>query len=445
MKTEKISFLSALLMNINLMIGSGIFVGPTQMALIAGSASYLTWPLVALCFLPIVWNIVELNRLFPGSGGFYTYASQGLGNTAGFLTAILYIIGYTFSASIELLAMPSALKILFGDYWFFRQTFLCVSAFLIICLIINNFAIKHVSKILGSLTLSKMVPLMTLIVVLPFIFKGYWGTYKEILAVPSALPMAIFGYCGFEYCCNMSHLIKNGKINGPKATILGFAFTALVYTLFHLGLIQLMNPLVLSQEGVAAFANHLPYLSPIIVMILSKIISLATVLTLLAGTIGMININSILMHSLAQDNLFIGSQIFNKKNIFARPWVAILTQGFCIGLIAFLIPNMWIVGSLCNICILGSFLAPLLSLLIMKYKNKQSQLSLLLTICALLIAFGLVIYSWQRLDSSLYNRVMYMLPILILLIVALFLQRKEKSVEASSDLVIADADVILKK
>ena len=54
MKGHKISLMTAILMNINIMVGSGILIGPGIMAGIAGNASFLGWPLVALFFLPMV-------------------------------------------------------------------------------------------------------------------------------------------------------------------------------------------------------------------------------------------------------------------------------------------------------------------------------------------------------------------------------------------------------
>ena len=57
MKHHKISLVTAILMNINIMVGSGILIGPAVMAGIAGNASFLAWLLVALIFLPIVLSL----------------------------------------------------------------------------------------------------------------------------------------------------------------------------------------------------------------------------------------------------------------------------------------------------------------------------------------------------------------------------------------------------
>ena len=88
MKSEesnnKISVLVAIIMNVNIMVGAGIFISPPQMAQTAGSYSYLGWLLSALIFLPVVYASSQLSSHFPGEGGLYSYARRGLGKTAGF-------------------------------------------------------------------------------------------------------------------------------------------------------------------------------------------------------------------------------------------------------------------------------------------------------------------------------------------------------------------------
>ena len=70
MKHHKISLTTAILMNINIMVGSGILIGPGIMAGISGNASFLSWFFVALLFLPIVLSTVQMSRMCPGAGGF---------------------------------------------------------------------------------------------------------------------------------------------------------------------------------------------------------------------------------------------------------------------------------------------------------------------------------------------------------------------------------------
>ena len=99
---------------------------------------------------------------------------------------------------------------------------------------------------------------MTLIILIPFIFSPSFSiSSSEISMLPYSLPMAIFGYFGFEYCCSISHLIENSEKNAPRALLIGFFATALIYTLFHFGLLNLMGPKALTEYGASAFADFI--------------------------------------------------------------------------------------------------------------------------------------------------------------------------------------------
>ncbi len=90
----KISFLAGVLISINVIVGAGIYLGPSKMAAQVGNVSFLAWGVVALIMLPIVWNIAQATRLFPGQGGLYNYCTTGLNQTAGFFALWSYFLGF---------------------------------------------------------------------------------------------------------------------------------------------------------------------------------------------------------------------------------------------------------------------------------------------------------------------------------------------------------------
>ena len=242
MKHHKISLMTAILMNINIMVGSGILIGPAVMAGVAGNASFMTWLVVALFFLPIVLCLVQLSRMCPGAGGFYAYAKEGLDKTAGYWSGWLYVAGYTFAVTVEILALRKTLLVLLGETWLTGNNVLFNAVAMGAVVLMNMLGLKFFSRILNSLTISKMIPLVSLILLIPFIYNPSFSvSSSEWAALPYSLPMAIFGYFGFEYCCSISHLIEDSERNAPKAILIGFFATALIYTLFHFGLLNLMG------------------------------------------------------------------------------------------------------------------------------------------------------------------------------------------------------------
>ncbi len=101
MKQEKISFLAAVLMSINIIVGVGIYFGPQIMAEKAGSLSFLGWGLSALLLFPVIWCIALAAKMFPGEGGFFIYCKQGLGEVFGFIAAWAYLLGFLSTAATQ--------------------------------------------------------------------------------------------------------------------------------------------------------------------------------------------------------------------------------------------------------------------------------------------------------------------------------------------------------
>ena len=110
MATEhKISFTSAMLMNINMMIGAGIFLLPSLMAEKAGNASFLGWPMVCILFVPIVMSIANAAQIFPTEGGLFTYCQTTMGRTAAFTCGWIYFLGYAGLVSLQMFGLRAEL------------------------------------------------------------------------------------------------------------------------------------------------------------------------------------------------------------------------------------------------------------------------------------------------------------------------------------------------
>ena len=407
MKEHKISLATAILINMNIMIGSGILIGPGASAAISGNASFLTWPLVAFIFLPVVLCTIELSRMFPGAGGFYLYAKQGLNKTAGFAAGWLYIVGYTFAATVETLALRKTFLNSIGSNFITANPFIFNALLLGITLGFSLLSLKIVSNFLNSLTIAKILPLLILILLLPFIFTTSFAiTGTELSLLPASLAMPIFGYFGFEYCVGISHLIKDSEKNAPRAILIGFLATGLLYMLFHFGLLQLMGAQNLAVVGAPSFANYIQLPIPYIKHLLTFLIPIASLLTLFAGLLGMISANAILLQSMAQENLFKRGSILTTVTKNNRPWIALVLQTLVVFIIALFIPHIDRAGGLTIFGVFLSFLLPFLSLLIVQYRRKM-RAKLPITIIGIMLALGLSAYSWYTLCPDFVERMIY--------------------------------------
>lgn len=408
MKEHKISLLTAILLNMNIMIGSGIMGGPAAVAAICGNASFLAWPLVALMFLPIVLCTIELNRMFPGAGGFYLYAKQGLNETAGFASGWLYIVGYTFAATVEILFLQDTLLKKFGPNAITSSSILFNAITIAAVLAFSLLSYKLVSKFLDSLTIIKVMPLVILILLLPFIFNASFTiTGAELAALPASLTLPIFGYFGFEFCVSISHLIKDSEKNAPRAILIGFLATGALYTLFHFGLLNLMGADNLAQVGAPNFPDFITLPIPYLKALLSLLIPTAAIIIFIASLIAMINGNAILLQSMSAQGLFKDCRFLAATTSLGRPWRALLLQGLAVFIIATFINSIPLTGGLTILGVLLSFLLPFISLLVVQCRKKVSVLKIAITLIGLLFALGFCMYSWYTLSPDMSTRMMY--------------------------------------
>jgi amino acid transporter len=289
------------------------------------------------------------------------------------------------------------------------------------CAALNLLGLRLFSRILNTFTISKLLPLIILVALLPFIINPHFTiTSTELSLVPLSLPMAIFGYFGFEYCCSMSHLIVDSEKNGPRAIMIGFLGTALIYALFHFGVLNLMGVDNLVNFGAPAFADFITLPIGPVINFLKILIPLAASLTLFAGANGMISANAILLQTMAEDRLIKFAYPLSRLSRWYRPFVAIFVQSIVVFLIIVFIPHVGIVGGICNMGILSAFILPFVSLFILQ-KNAQSYRKLLLTVLALAITLTLVTYSFYSIADAMTERILYTLPLIGALIAGLFL------------------------
>lgn len=258
-ESGKISFWTAVLMSINIIVGGGIFAGPQSMAAIAGNLSFMTWFLAAILVFPIVWGVARAAVVFPGTGGFYHYGKTGINADFGFLSHWFYLLGYVMgTASAMTFLLRNALATRLG--WSFAAEHPYVSNALILVLfsLLNLMPIGIVSKMQAGATLLKLLPLLIITGLTFWYFNPALDyDFSHLNTLPATIPTVIFGYLGFEACCSLSHLLKDGPSSVGKVVLVAFFITAVLYMIFHFGLLQVMGAEQLAAVGAIAFPDYL--------------------------------------------------------------------------------------------------------------------------------------------------------------------------------------------
>lgn len=234
-ETGKFGFWSIVLLGMNGIVGTGIFLLPNKAYSIIGSASLgvllfdaVIAGCIALCF-------AEAASLFTRNGGPYLYAKHALGDfwafEVGVLKWIVTVIAWAAMAVGFATALGAAVPALSGD--FAKDT---ISFILIVGLTIVNIFGVNVSKFVNNLmTISKLVPLALFIAIGIFFINGanFTPVFPQDTYVDGSFAQAavllFFAYTGFEVIAIAAEDMKNPKKNLPRAIIMCMLLVSILY------------------------------------------------------------------------------------------------------------------------------------------------------------------------------------------------------------------------
>lgn len=327
----KLSLPAAIIINMNIMLGVGLFVNTIPLSKMAGVMSPLIYLLVAFLMLPLVLTIAKLLRLHPG-GSFYAFGNKEISPLAGFLTAWSYFIS----------KMASATLMIHFAVLIIQNTFPILKALPIIGLdltILGLFTwlnLKNMrtgSKIQFSFMLLKVIPVL-FIIITGMIFFDLVNLNTNIIwsSVPLSIPLIIYAFSGFEASCSLSAHIENAEKNAPKATLIAFfmiATIAALYQLMFYGMIGAnLGQLSHYFEIFPAIINKIFSAGSQFGPKLQAVLQLAIATSSFGGSYGIMFSNCWNLHTLAKENHLIGSTIIAKLNEHNVPVYCILAETF---------------------------------------------------------------------------------------------------------------------
>lgn len=385
-------------MSVNIIIGGGIFAGPQSMTLISGSSSFIAWPLAALIIFPIVWGIAHASILFPDSGGFYNYCKNGLSENFGFLAHWLYLLGYTMGTSSTItILLRDGIADKLGIIFFLQHPFIANALILAFFSLLNLLSLNVISKIQVFATVLKLIPII--MVILLTICNSHYDIrydFVDIKKIHLTIPTVIFGYLGFESCCSLSHLLKEGPKSVGKVMLTAFFITTILYMIFHFGLLQIMGATNLSANGAIAFANYLNF-------------SLSTLLV-----INIIIIGSVL---LCYANSLFGILLGNITNIIALSNLGKVETAIVHGIVVWvLLCFMNNIQTLFAFTVLGVGAAYFLTLLAVANVSlsRKEYKNVIISFLGFVSCFILFYCCWSNLGGNKTDRMVSLIPLVIM-------------------------------
>lgn len=259
---KKLNLLMLIALVCGNMIGSGVFLLPSDLAHI-GTISLYSWVFTAFGALSLALVFADLSHQFPKTGGPYAYANMGLGDFVGFQTAYQYWIALWVGNGAIVIALVGYLRVfipaLANPIWG------CLAAILIIWLLtgINVQGVRAAGITQLVTTLLKLIPLL-LIGLFGWSYV-HWHYYADnfnvtvphqsnFSAISTGATLTLWAFIGLESATVPADSVENPKRNIPLATIIGTLLAGTVYIASSTAIMG-MIPAQALQQSTSPFAD----------------------------------------------------------------------------------------------------------------------------------------------------------------------------------------------
>ncbi len=330
MHDNKLSLPMAILININIMMGSGIFLNTVLIANKAGSVGFLSYALVGLMLLPLVLTMAKLIEMYP-MGGFYSFTRQELSTFAGFITTWGYFTAKLASATIMIHTCAVTLQQLIPPLASISP-YLFDLVLLTIFLALNMLHIRTGGTIQAMFTTFKSIPILFVIFAGLFFISGANLTSGHQLwsGIPLILPITIYAVMGFESACSISSKIRDAHKNAPLVILISYAINMAILMSYQfifygaLGTELATSPTY--RDMFPAFLSHM-VTDPAVLAKLGALFNIAIASSILGGAYGIIFSNAWNVYTLANHNHLPFSKFLTRFNRYQIPFLCILLEG----------------------------------------------------------------------------------------------------------------------
>lgn len=237
MESKKLGFWSIVLLGINGIIGSGIFLLPNKAMAIIGPASLLVMLFDMLLVLAITFCFAEASGLFKENGGAYIYAKEAFGDFIGYEVGFLSWATRIIAFSTMSVGFATALGGLIPSLNTVMLKNIIISVIFIVLAVINLLGIKLYEVIQNLATIAKILPFI--------LFIGMGIFYIEPVNFTPLVPngvytpgsfgaaavMLFFAFTGFESLAVAAAEMENPQKNLPKATLITIFTVSAIYIL----------------------------------------------------------------------------------------------------------------------------------------------------------------------------------------------------------------------
>jgi amino acid transporter len=329
-KNNHLSLWAAVIINLNIIIGSGVFINTTELAKRAGLLGGLCYVIVGLLLFPLILSFVRLLQLYP-SGGFYAFCSTSIHPLVGFLSTWSYFFAKLSSGTLAVHIFTLLAQKTF-------PVLTCISPVIFdmiivsVLLALNMLNVRTGSKIQNWLMVLKLFPILLVIGSGFLLIQGDNLTPIHQLweGIPSAIPLVLHALLGFEVACAISRNIENPEVNGPRSILISYGIVMMLYMLyqgFFYGILGDKLAHAADYRGAFPLLISTFNISDQLRNFLGHFIHLAIALSALSAAFGIIYANLWNLYTLAEQHHTIAPTMVMQRNRFNIPFMCVLVQG----------------------------------------------------------------------------------------------------------------------
>ncbi len=321
----------AIFININVILGSGIFINTVLLAQFSGALGALSYILVGILLLPLTLSMSKLVEKYP-EGGFYSFAKYDLSPFFGFISTWSYFTAKLGSATLGIHIANALIQSIIPV--FANTSLIAMDTFVIIFFILLNMLnMRQGTAIQSVFIVLKFIPLIFAVLSGIFLFNigNFTGPTNLIFeGIPSTVPLVLYAFIGFEVATSISRSIKNPKVNAPKAVLYSYLIAVGIATLYQLIFYGNLGTLLTEQTSfLGAFPALLAKLfhNPRLIASLKGFLHLAIASSALGSSFGLIFSNSWNLYTLAQNKHTFFPNLLSSLNKNHVAYVCILVEG----------------------------------------------------------------------------------------------------------------------
>lgn len=324
-RTKKFGLLSIILLGVNTIIGSGIFLLPHQTYQLVGTGSLFIFIIDALLAISIGLCFAEASNYFTQNGGPYVYAKEAFGEFVGFEVGFIKWVVTMIAIETQANAFATIVRATFPNLDTDFGQKVVITGLLLFLMVINLLGTSSAKWVNNIATIGKLVPLVLFVGLgLLAMHRTNFGALNELFSgssqIGSAAVLMFYGFAGVESIPVAAEEMNNPKKELPKAIIIVMTIVPLLYILIQTVSIGVLGNALDEQEAPIQYAMQ-GFLGNVGLWI----VAFGTLLSIGGITVALSFVGPRSATALAEDGLL--PQMMLKENRFKAPvWSVVISS-----------------------------------------------------------------------------------------------------------------------